>query len=235
MRAPTRVHIRVRTAAGGQGQALFVGAVACDLLRRECCDSVSRFQGGWPASSSSLSDLSVIEPSVDEVDHVVPEYTPFAFCCGSVRSSCVGGLCRGAGTVLSMDGGSRLKGVNSLKSSGDLWGLVWWHSRLDPFHYSEPLTNLASYFGARGISDKQANGFEPEPTKYVPSGVAKLCAPEFNLVGAHMREAYAMRPGSIHLPGDARQTHVRSGRHLLFTTRRSRIVESPESRSTGYT
>ncbi|OWM87049.1 hypothetical protein CDL15_Pgr023426 [Punica granatum] len=55
------------------------------------------FRGGWPASSSFLSDLSVIEPSVDEVDHVVPEYTPFAFCGGSVRSSCVGGLCRGAG------------------------------------------------------------------------------------------------------------------------------------------
>ncbi|PKI66190.1 hypothetical protein CRG98_013443 [Punica granatum] len=52
---------------------------------------------GWPASSSSLSDLSVIEPSVDEVDHVVPEYTPFAFCGGSVKSSCVGGFCRGAG------------------------------------------------------------------------------------------------------------------------------------------
>ncbi|OWM77768.1 hypothetical protein CDL15_Pgr012470 [Punica granatum] len=58
------------------------------------------------------------------------------------------------GTVLSMDGGSRLKGVNSLKSSEDLWGPVRWHSRLDPFPYSEPLTNLASYFGARGISDK---------------------------------------------------------------------------------
>ncbi|PKI36169.1 hypothetical protein CRG98_043440, partial [Punica granatum] len=52
------------------------------------------------------------------------------------------------------DGGSRLKGVNSLKSSEDLWGPVRWHSRLDPFPYSEPLTNLASYFGARGISDK---------------------------------------------------------------------------------
>ncbi|OWM78288.1 hypothetical protein CDL15_Pgr028281 [Punica granatum] len=51
---------------------------------------------GWPVSSSSLNNLSVIEPSVDEVDHFVSEYTPFAFCGGSVRSLCVGGLCRGA-------------------------------------------------------------------------------------------------------------------------------------------
>ncbi|PKI46857.1 hypothetical protein CRG98_032753 [Punica granatum] len=58
------------------------------------------------------------------------------------------------GEPLTMDGGSRLKGVNSLKSSEDLWGPVRWHSRLDPFPYSEPLTNLVSYIGARGISDK---------------------------------------------------------------------------------
>ncbi|PKI75889.1 hypothetical protein CRG98_003723 [Punica granatum] len=120
------------------------------------------------------------------------------------------------GEPLTRDGGSRYKGVNSLKSSEDLWGPVRWHSRLDPFPYSEPLTNLASYFGARGISDKQANGFEPEPTKYVPSGVAKLCAPKFNLVGARMREAYTTRLGSVHLPGDARRTHVRRSCHLPF-------------------
>ncbi|PKI59375.1 hypothetical protein CRG98_020243 [Punica granatum] len=58
------------------------------------------------------------------------------------------------GEPLTRDGGSRYKGVNSLKSSEDLWGPVRWHSRLDPFPYSEPLTNLTSYFGARGISDK---------------------------------------------------------------------------------
>ncbi|PKI58307.1 hypothetical protein CRG98_021313 [Punica granatum] len=50
------------------------------------------------------------------------------------------------GEPLTRDGGSRYKGVNSLKSSEDLWGPVRWHSRLDPFPYSEPLTNLASYF-----------------------------------------------------------------------------------------
>ncbi|PKI34185.1 hypothetical protein CRG98_045423, partial [Punica granatum] len=55
---------------------------------------------------------------------------------------------------LTRDGGSRLEGVNSLKSSEDLWGPVRWHSRLDQFPYSEPLTNLASYIGARGMSDK---------------------------------------------------------------------------------
>ncbi|PKI64869.1 hypothetical protein CRG98_014736 [Punica granatum] len=162
---------------------------------------------GWPASSSSLSNLSVIEPSV--------------------------------GTVLSMDGGSRLKGVNSLKSSKDLWGLVRWHSRLDPFPYSEPLTNLASYFGSRGISDEKAinkhaskqTESSPNPLA-VPCGIAKLCALEFHLVGAHMREAYLMRPESVHLPGDARRTRMRRSRHLLFTTRRSRAVESPRSRGT---
>ncbi|PKI64180.1 hypothetical protein CRG98_015426 [Punica granatum] len=60
-----------------------------------------------------------------------------------------------------------------------------------------------------------------------------LCAPEFNLVGARMREAYATRLGSVHLLGDARRTHVRRSRHLLFTTRRSRAVESPGSRVRG--
>ncbi|PKI61598.1 hypothetical protein CRG98_017973 [Punica granatum] len=58
-----------------------------------------------------------------------------------------------------------------------------------------------------------------------------LCAPKFHLVGARMREAYATRLGSIHLPG-ARRTHVRRSRHSLFTTHRSRVVESPGSRGT---
>ncbi|PKI68954.1 hypothetical protein CRG98_010634 [Punica granatum] len=57
----------------------------------------------------------------------------------------------------------------------------------------------------------------------------------FNLVGARNARAYATRLGSVHLPGDARRTHVRMSRHLLFTTRRSRAVESPGSRGTGYT
>ncbi|PKI61764.1 hypothetical protein CRG98_017814 [Punica granatum] len=128
------------------------------------------------------------------------------------------------GELLTKNWGSRYKGVNSLKSSEDLWGTVRWHSRLDPFPYSELLTNLASYLGARGISDK-----------YVPSGVAKLCAPEFYLVGARMHETYATRLGSVHLLGDARRTCVRRSHHLLFTTRRSKAVESPGSRGTRYT
>ncbi|PKI46497.1 hypothetical protein CRG98_033113 [Punica granatum] len=49
---------------------------------------------------------------------------------------------------------------------------------------------------------------------------------KFNIVGARMREAYATRLGSIHLPGDARRTHMRRSRHSLFTTRRSRAAES---------
>ncbi|PKI33407.1 hypothetical protein CRG98_046204 [Punica granatum] len=118
------------------------------------------------------------------------------------------------GEPLTRDGGSRYKGVNSLKSSEDLWGPVRWHSRLDPFPYSEPLTNLASYFGAREISDEQTES-SPNPLD-LPNGVAKLCAPEFYLVGARMREAYATRLGSVHLPGDARRTHVKRGRHLPF-------------------
>ncbi|PKI34589.1 hypothetical protein CRG98_045020 [Punica granatum] len=62
-----------------------------------------------------------------------------------------------------------------------------------------------------------------------------LYAPEFNLVGARMREAYATRLGSVYLPKDARQARVRRSRHLLFTTRKSRAVELLGSRSTGYT
>ncbi|PKI58967.1 hypothetical protein CRG98_020638 [Punica granatum] len=59
------------------------------------------------------------------------------------------------GEPLTRGGGSQYKSVNSLKSGEDLWGPVRWHSQLEPFPYLEPLTNLASYIGARGISDKQ--------------------------------------------------------------------------------
>ncbi|PKI68869.1 hypothetical protein CRG98_010724 [Punica granatum] len=137
------------------------------------------------------------------------------------------------GEPLTRGGGSRYKSVNSLKSSENLWGPIRRHSRLDPFPYSEPLTNLASYFGARGISDEQTES-SPNPLD-VPSGVAKLCAPEFHLVGARMRGAYAMQLGSVHLPRDARRTHVRRSRHSSFTTCRSRAVESPGCRGTRYT
>ncbi|PKI39933.1 hypothetical protein CRG98_039677 [Punica granatum] len=49
------------------------------------------------------------------------------------------------GTVLHKDGGSRLKGVNSLKSSGDLWGPNRRPNRAT-YPYSEPLSNLRSYY-----------------------------------------------------------------------------------------
>ncbi|PKI36463.1 hypothetical protein CRG98_043147 [Punica granatum] len=45
---------------------------------------------------------------------------------------------------------------------------------------------------------------------------SRLCALEFNLVGARMRAPKQTRLGSVHLPGDARRTHVRRSRHLPF-------------------
>ncbi|PKI73159.1 hypothetical protein CRG98_006446 [Punica granatum] len=60
-----------------------------------------------------------------------------------------------------------------------------------------------------------------------------LCAPEFHLIGARMREGHATHLGSVHLPRDAQRTRVRRSRHLLFTTRRLGAVVSPESRGTG--
>ncbi|PKI72785.1 hypothetical protein CRG98_006814 [Punica granatum] len=45
---------------------------------------------------------------------------------------------------------------------------------------------------------------------------SRVCAPEFNLVGARMRAPKQTRLGSVHLPGDARRTHVRRSRHLPF-------------------
>ncbi|PKI60642.1 hypothetical protein CRG98_018960 [Punica granatum] len=43
-----------------------------------------------------------------------------------------------------------------------------------------------------------------------------VCALEFNLVGARMRDAYATRLGNVHLPGDARRARVRRSCHLPF-------------------
>ncbi|PKI78937.1 hypothetical protein CRG98_000671 [Punica granatum] len=68
-------------------------------------------------------------------------------------------------------------------------------------------------------------------------GFVHACPDEikFGCAQARMREAYATRLGSVHLPGDVRQTHVRRTCHFLFTTRRSMAVKSPGSRGTGYT
>ncbi|PKI52578.1 hypothetical protein CRG98_027006 [Punica granatum] len=129
--------------------------------------------------------------------------------------------------------------VNSLKSSEDLWGPVPWHSRLDPFPYSEPLTNLASYFGARGFSDVKARnehvskqtGLSPNPLSMSPVELPSCAHWKFNLIGVRMR-AYATRLGSVHLPRDARRKYVRRSRHLLFTTRKSRAIKLPESKGT---
>ncbi|PKI37510.1 hypothetical protein CRG98_042108 [Punica granatum] len=77
-------------------------------------------------------------------------------------------------------------------------------------------------------------GSSPNPLRMSPAESPSCAHPNFNLVGARMR-AYATRIGSVHLSGDARRTRVRRSHHLLFTTCRSRAVESPGSRGTGYT
>ncbi|PKI70811.1 hypothetical protein CRG98_008806 [Punica granatum] len=95
---------------------------------------------------------------------------------------------------------------------------------------------ISAVYSSIAINKHASKQTESSPNPLVvPNGVAKLCAPEFYLIGAKMREAYATRLGSVHLPGDARRTHVRRSRHLLFMTRRSRAVESPGSRGTRYT
>ncbi|PKI40430.1 hypothetical protein CRG98_039178 [Punica granatum] len=45
------------------------------------------------------------------------------------------------GTVLRKDGSSQLKGVNSLKSGGDLWGPNQRYN-CATYPYSEPLSNM---------------------------------------------------------------------------------------------
>ncbi|PKI52412.1 hypothetical protein CRG98_027193 [Punica granatum] len=105
------------------------------------------------------------------------------------------------GEPLTMDGGLPTQGREFLEIERGSLGAGSVHSRLDPFPYSEPLTNLASYIGARGIRT---------------SGVAKLCALEFYLVEARMRAPKQMRLESVHLPGDAQRMHVRRSRHLPF-------------------
>ncbi|PKI41307.1 hypothetical protein CRG98_038293 [Punica granatum] len=65
--------------------------------------------GRW----APLSNLSVIGPSVSEVDHVVLEYMPSAFCGRSVRSSCADGLCRGVAKKLSEESLTKTTGKSA--------------------------------------------------------------------------------------------------------------------------
>ncbi|PKI69593.1 hypothetical protein CRG98_010006 [Punica granatum] len=58
------------------------------------------------------------------------------------------------GTVPPRDGSSRIKGVNSLKSSRALWGPIRWQTRLEPFPYSESLSNPSFLLVACGISSE---------------------------------------------------------------------------------
>ncbi|PKI56989.1 hypothetical protein CRG98_022615 [Punica granatum] len=46
---------------------------------------------------------------------------------------------------------------------------------------------------AGGLPAKQANGIEPEPTKYVPSGVAKLYGPKCGLSSGPASRAFGSR------------------------------------------
>ncbi|PKI79285.1 hypothetical protein CRG98_000299 [Punica granatum] len=55
----------------------------------------------------------------------------------------------------------------------------------------------------------------------------------FNLVGARNARTYAMRFGSVHLPGDTQRTHMRMNRHLPIYDRRSRAGKLPESTGMG--
>ncbi|PKI53777.1 hypothetical protein CRG98_025831 [Punica granatum] len=86
-------------------------------------------------------------------------------------------------TVLSRNGVPRLKGVNSLKSSGIL-------SRPRPQSncalcpYFESISNLCFLISVVG-RDRQMES-SPNPLS-VPSGVAILCRTEFHLVGACIR------------------------------------------------
>ncbi|PKI67584.1 hypothetical protein CRG98_012007 [Punica granatum] len=59
-------------------------------------------------------------------------------------------------------------------------------------------------------------------------GSSTLCAPEFHLVGTRMRALMQRGLGVSTFPG----TRMRRSHHLLFTTRRSRAFESPESQGT---
>ncbi|PKI51097.1 hypothetical protein CRG98_028526 [Punica granatum] len=71
---------------------------------------------------------------------------------------------------LTRDGGPRLKDVNSLKSSGALWGPNRMSNRAKyPYLTYAPIIGR----GTRPVG--------------VPSGVAKLCGLEFRLIGARMR------------------------------------------------
>ncbi|PKI78417.1 hypothetical protein CRG98_001190 [Punica granatum] len=142
-------------------------------------------------------------------------------CCRSQVGGWHGGKARCTVSVLQglcyLGMGAPNKGViTSLKSGENLWGPIRWHCQHDLFPYSGPV--------ARGISDARSPVESPN------------CAhPNFNLVGVRMRDTNATRLGSVHLPEDARWTHVRRSRHYLFTTRRSMAGELPGSRGMGYT
>ncbi|PKI56146.1 hypothetical protein CRG98_023464 [Punica granatum] len=64
-------------------------------------------------------------------------------------------------------------------------------------------------------TDPKETGIDPKENR-INLKETEVCAPEFNLVGARMRAPKQTRLGSVHLPGDARRTHVRRSRYLPF-------------------
>ncbi|PKI48460.1 hypothetical protein CRG98_031149 [Punica granatum] len=107
-------------------------------------------RGGWPAwtaSGHSTSRHGEVKTAGDLPAKVSTTHLSCEVGGRDGRPLVIAGLTMESvllGKPLTRDGGSRFKGVNSLKSSEDLWEPVRWQSLLDAFPYSEPLTNLAS-------------------------------------------------------------------------------------------
>ncbi|PKI69347.1 hypothetical protein CRG98_010253 [Punica granatum] len=206
------VTILVTFAAGGQGHALFVGAVACDFLWRGGWDSVSKFQGaGWEVfivlivvvqGSSCLlgSELAWLASCKHTERHAQGVSRMRAWArVYAIRISCWVGEVLVCWWTLSRRGQEAERGVPYQDDKKICFGLV---------NVNDILKTINKH------ASKQTES-SPNPLD-IPSGVAKLCAPEFNLVGARIREAYATRLGSIHLSEDAQRTNVRRSRHLPF-------------------
>ncbi|PKI39339.1 hypothetical protein CRG98_040274 [Punica granatum] len=98
----------------------------------------------------------------------------------------------------------------------------------------------------QGLSDSRTARRTPTSNPYLtyasisgrgtrPIVESPSCAhPNFVSSGHACVRLNVKRLGSVHLPGDARRTHVRRSRHYLFTTRKSRAGELPGSRGMGY-
>ncbi|PKI57544.1 hypothetical protein CRG98_022015 [Punica granatum] len=112
------------------------------------------------------------------------------------------------GTVLRKDRGSRLKGVNSLKLSGDLWGPNLRSNRAT-YPYSEPLSNMCFLKSVVG-RDPQVPEASMICNVHARNKVSPVESPScahLNVVssGHACARLNATRLGSVHLPGDTRE------------------------------